>query len=368
MANTRAQQTTLISTNIPDNSSGLVTPSKVREVDDAQVTAAAFVDDDNAFTGVNTHTAQVRWHKGSNLASGAEITLGNTGNFHHISGNVTINTISTKQHGTRILLYFVSTPLLAHSSALFLPNATNLQVIAGSLYEFISEGGGNWRMLNNDSLNNVVITSIADDQVLQYDLATKSWKNVGFGTALANAIGSSGSPGQIPQTDGAGTLSWTTNGGSMLLQYLRNLTAATVTGVTANTYLTGLLIPANTFTVGNSFDVLVRVLRNTTAGTCTHRIYLNTTNDLAGTPVLVGNAIVTAGFIGLLLSRNLLIRSSTVTAHFPGATNAVIDITQSTSFDLSNIDWTINQYLVVSTQPSAITQTITHYSTVISPH
>jgi len=368
MANTRAQQTTLISTNIPDNTSGLVTPAKVREVDDAQVSAAAFVDDDNDFTGVNTHTKQVRWHKGDNLASGSEITLGNTGNFHHITGNTTITSISTKQHGTRILLYFVSNPLLAHSSALFLPNATNLQVIAGSLYEFISEGSGNWRMLNNDSLNNVVISSIADDEVLQYEASTKSWKNVGFGTALANSIGSSGSPGQIPQTDGAGNLSWTTNGGSVLLQFLRNITAATVTGTTANTYLTGLLIPANTFTVGNSFDVLVRIFRNTSVGTCTHRIYLNTTNDLAGSPILIGNAVVTAGFTGLLLSRNLLIRSSTSTAHYPGATNAVIDITLSTAFDLSNIDWTVNQYLVVSTQPSATTQTITHYSTVISPH
>jgi hypothetical protein len=251
---------------------------------------------------------------------------------------------------------------------LFLPNATNLQVIAGSLYEFISEGGGNWRMLNNDSLNNVVISSIADDQVLQYEASSKSWKNVGFGTALGNAIGNSGTPGYAVITDGAGNLSFAPNGGPILTQFLRNVTAATVTGVTANTYLTGLLIPANTFTVGESFDVLVRIFRNTSAGTCTHRIYLNTTNDLAGTPILIGNAVVTAGFTGLLLSRNLLIRSSTSTAHYPGATNAVIDITLSTAFDLSNIDWTINQYLVVSTQPSATTQTITHYSTVITPH
>jgi hypothetical protein len=223
-------------------------------------------------------------------------------------------------------------------------------------------------MLNNDSLNGVVITSPADDQVLQYVDATKTWVNVGLGTALANAIGSAGSPGEIPQTDGAGNLSWTSNGGALALQFLRNLTAATVTGVTANTYLTGLLIPANTFTVGESFDVLVRIFRNTSLGTCTHRIYVNPTNDLAGTPILIGNAVVTAGFTGMLMTRNLLIRSSTVTAHYPGATNSVTDITLSTSFDLSNIDWTVNQYLVVATQPSAITQTITHYSTIIAPH
>jgi hypothetical protein len=267
-----------------------------------------------------------------------------------------------------MLLYFNSNPLLAHSASLVLPNATSIQVLPGTLYEFVSEGSGNWRMLNNDSLNGVVITSPADDQVLQYVSSTKTWVNVGLGTALANSIGSSGTSGQIPQTDGAGNLSWTSNGGALALQFRRNLTAATVTGVTANTYLTGLLIPANTFTVGESFDVLVRIFRNTSLGTCTHRIYVNPTNDLAGTPILIGNAVVTAGFTGMLMTRNLLIRSSTVTAHYPGATNSVTDITLSTSFDLSNIDWTVNQYLVVATQPSAITQTITHYSTIIAPH
>ncbi len=368
MANTRAQQTTLINTNLADNTSGAITPAKDREVELAAVAASAFVDDDNTMTGVNTHTAEVRWHKGASLASGSELTLGNTGNFHHVTGDVTITALSTKQHGTRMLLYFVGSPLLAHSSALILPDATNIQVLPGTLYEFVSEGSGTWRMLNNDSLNGVVITSPADDQVLQYVSATKTWVNVGLGTALANSIGSSGTPGQIPQTDGAGNLSWTSNGGALALQFRRNLTAATVTGTTANTYLTGLLIPANTFTVGESFDVLVRIFRNTSLGTCTHRIYVNTTNDLAGSPILIGNAVVTAGFTGMLMARNLLIRSSTVTAHYPGATNSVTDITLSTSFDLSNIDWTLNQYLVVATQPSATTQTITHYSTVIAPH
>lgn len=332
------------------------------------IESTATLSDNNDFTGVNIHTAEVRWHKGANIASASELTLGTTGNFHHVTGNVTINSISSKQHGTRMLLYFNSNPLIAHSASLVLPNAINIQVLPGTLYEFVSEGSGTWRMLNNDSLNGVVITSPADDQVLQYVDATKTWVNVGLGTALANSIGSSGVSGQIPQTDGAGNLSWTSNGGALALQFRRNLTAATVTGVTANTYLTGLLIPANTFTVGESFDVLVRIFRNTSLGTCTHRIYVNPTNDLAGTPILIGNAVVTAGFTGMLMTRNLLIRSSTVTAHYPGATNSVTDITLSTSFDLSNIDWTVNQYLVVATQPSAITQTITHYSTIIAPH
>jgi hypothetical protein len=332
------------------------------------IESTATLSDNNDFTGVNIHTAEVRWHKGANIASGSELTLGTTGNFHHVTGNVTINSISNKQHGTRMLLYFNSNPLLAHSASLVLPNATDIQVLPGTLYEFISEGSGNWRMLNNDSLNGVVITSPADDQVLQYVSATKTWVNVGLGTALANSIGSSGVSGQIPQTDGAGNLSWTNNGGAITIQFLRNLTTATVTGVTANTYLTGLLIPANTFTAGQSFDVLLRTFRNTTAGTCFNRFYLHTSDTIVGA-TLVATFNVAAGFLGNLMSRNLLIRSSTNTSYFSSTTSSSSDITPSGfGFDSANIDWTVNQYLVVAVQPSAVGQTITHFSTVISPH
>jgi hypothetical protein len=354
MANTRSQQTTLIAANIPDNSSGLVTPIKIREVDDAQVTAAAFVDDDNAFTGVNTHTAQVRWHKGSNLASGSEITLGNTGNFHHITGSTTINSISTKQHGTRILLYFVSTPLLAHSSALFLPNATNLQVIAGSLYEFISEGGGNWRMLNNDSLNNVVITSVADDQVLQYVSATKTWVNVGLGTALSNAIGSSGTSGNIVQTDGAGTLSWTTNGGPTLAQFIRNATETQATG-TAELINKTLLIPANSFTASTAFNILVRIRKdNQGFNAATTRIYIGTNPATIVGAFALGNYqfVASGGNTGALMERSLLVvNATTLTSYVFNSGSIPSDLsTFNGTITSSAIDWTVNQYIIVTTQ------------------
>jgi hypothetical protein len=353
MANTRSQQTTLIAANIPDNSSGLVTPIKIREVDNAGVTAAAFVDDDNAFTGVNTHTAQVRWHKGSNLASGSEITLGNTGNFHHITGSTTINSISTKQHGTRILLYFVSTPLLAHSSALFLPNATNLQVIAGSLYEFISEGGGNWRMLNNDSLNNVVITSVADDQVLQYVSATKTWVNVGLGTALSNSIGSLGVSGQIPQTDGAGTLSWTTNGGPTLAQFIRNATETQATG-TAELINKTLLIPANSFTASTAFKIIVRIRKdNQGFNEPRTRIYIGTNPASIVGAFALGNYLFPAvsSFTGTIMERSaLVVNASTLTSYVFLSASVQSDVGSNGVITSSAIDWTVNQYIIVTTQ------------------
>ena len=146
MANTRAQQTTLISTNLPDNSTKSITPLKLRQVENAGVSAYAFQDDDNDFTGVNTHAKEVRWHKGADLASATALALGVTGNYHHITGSTEIETLSTKQHGTRMLFHFVSNPNLKHSSNLILPGSVDLKVEAGSNAEFVSEGSGVWRL------------------------------------------------------------------------------------------------------------------------------------------------------------------------------------------------------------------------------
>lgn len=162
MANTRVQQTTLINTNLADNTSGLITPAKDREVELASVAASAFVDDDNDFTGVNVHSKEVRWHKGVNLASATNVALGVTGNYHHITGAVEIETLSTKQHGTRMLLYFVSNPNLKQSANLLLGGA-DIKVVAGSNAEFISEGSGVWRLIkyNNGAISGDWVPTIS---------------------------------------------------------------------------------------------------------------------------------------------------------------------------------------------------------------
>jgi hypothetical protein len=153
MANTRIQQTTLINNNLADNNLGLITPEKDREVELASVTASAFVDDNNTFTGVNTHTAEVRWHKGADLASASTIALGTTGNYHHITGNTTISNLSIKPHGTRLLFYFTESLVLGGNAFFILPNDNaDISVEANSTAEFISEGSfsgqGVWKMIN----------------------------------------------------------------------------------------------------------------------------------------------------------------------------------------------------------------------------
>jgi hypothetical protein len=317
------------------------------------IESTATLSDNNDFTGVNNHTAEVRWHKGASIASASALTLGTTGNFHHVTGSVTINSISTKQHGTRMLLYFNSNPLLAHSALLVLPNATNIQVLPGTLYEFVSEGSGNWRMLNNDSLNGVVITSPADDQVLQYVAATKTWVNVGLGTALSNAIGSLGTSGNVVQTDGAGNLSWTTNGGPILAQFIRNATETQATG-TAETINKTLLIPANTFTAGTGFKILVRIRKdNQGFNEARTRIYIGTNPATILWAFALGNYIFPAvsSYTGALMERSLLIvNATTLTSYVFNSASLPTDINTTNGIITSSaIDWTVNQYVIVTT-------------------
>lgn len=59
MANTRSQQTTLVNTNLADNTTEQITPQKHREVETESINASAFVDDDNTFTGANSFTGPI---------------------------------------------------------------------------------------------------------------------------------------------------------------------------------------------------------------------------------------------------------------------------------------------------------------------
>jgi len=249
MANTRSQQTTLINTNLADNTSGLITPAKDREVELASVTASAFVDDSNTFTDVNTHTAEVRWHKGANLASASTVALGTTGNYHHITGDTTIEFLSVKPHGTRMLLYFTESLVLNGNAFFLMPNNNaNVSVDAGSTAEFVSEGNaggtGVWRMIqylpSNGSLlqtfdvtitdtaairalNTAPITLVEDDGVSYLQLIAA--------TILVNDDGTTdydftGYAGIISTTDGnfrAFTASWNLDNTSNPIEIIRDV-------------------------------------------------------------------------------------------------------------------------------------------------
>ena len=175
---------------------------------------------------------------------------------------------------------------------------------------------------------------------------------------LPNADGSNG---QVLQTNGSGTLSWVTNGGRA---YITDITANTVTG-TSELLLTSVLIPANTFVADSHIQVQLRLNRPSTTGQTTIKFYVNTSNAVGGTNfgtyVQASNANT-----AFKLIRSLSIINATTTTNYVTVVNSVgTDWGVGTDTNAA-IDWTVNQYIVISAQSSSVTGTNTSRALIIS--
>jgi hypothetical protein len=166
-------------------------------------------------------------------------------------------------------------------------------------------------------------------------------------------------------TDGSGGLSWATNGGSLSSQYLKNTTATTIgSPIVGNTIIETLFIPAGTFTSNNSFVLLHK---NTSAIATTQysiSIAINTSPTIGGI-VIVGPSVVAAG----VTAQNAPMGINLYGGLNGNATRYMANPwTSSTSIGASNngIDWSINQYVVVSASSSA-TRSITNLLIGITP-
>lgn len=133
--------------------------------------------------------------------------------------------------------------------------------------------------------------------------------------------------------------------------------SATITGTTSETLLASTLVPANTFSVDDVINLEIRCKRASATSTTSHRIRVNTSNSLSGATSIAlvqnHNAILMPTF-----SRNLVIKSSTNTEVMGTSATFSTDVGSITSAISSiNIDWTIDQYIIISVQPSASAET-----------
>lgn len=113
----------------------------VGKLDQANLSLASLYAD-NAFT------ARQKWAKGADLTAAATVTPGTDGNYFAVTGNTGMTAIASLQAGTIVVFRFTGTPLITHNgTSLILQDAINLQIAAGDIVAFISEGSGNWREL-----------------------------------------------------------------------------------------------------------------------------------------------------------------------------------------------------------------------------
>jgi hypothetical protein len=166
-----------------------------------------------------------------------------------------------------------------------------------------------------------------------------------------------GTSGQVLQTNGSGSLSWTRNGGSINSSYILDATETGVTGTFAETINKTLLIPANTFSSQTAFKILVRIRKNNEAfNSCITKIYIGTNPAVIGTFALGSWNFVAANTLnGTLMQRSVLIvNATTLTSYVIPYLNAQSDVAGvNGTMTSSAIDWTINQYIIVTTQQTS---------------
>ena len=153
-----------------------------------------------------------------------------------------------------------------------------------------------------------------------------------------------GSSGAVLITDGSGGLSWATNGGAIASQFIRNYTTGTVTGVTVQTIAQSVLIPANTFTVNQGFRIEVRCSKPASGAPGDCIIGINSSVSLSGIKSM-GYVTLGTGVLGITMTRGLSITSATTSVY--GSPLSQTDFVSGAP-SVSNIDWTQNQYVIVS--------------------
>jgi hypothetical protein len=139
---------------------------------------------------------------------------------------------------------------------------------------------------------------------------------------------------------------------------IRNIQSTTdgtaVTGTTSGTLTTSILIPANTVGVNDVIYVKTRIRKTGTAGTVITRMYVNTSAAIGGS-LIATSATAVATTLYFQYSRTLAVKSTTNTETMAGNLNVNADDNTSvtTAVSANNIDWTVDQYLVVAVTNSS---------------
>jgi hypothetical protein len=137
---------------------------------------------------------------------------------------------------------------------------------------------------------------------------------------------------------------------------IRNYQSATdgtaITGTTLSTATSSILIPANTIGAGDVLNFKVRVRKTGTAGTVIIRVYFNTGPAIGGSLVATSTTAA-ASSLFVQMSRTFAVKTATNTESYPSGVGATIDEgVTGTAVTASNINWAVDQYLVIALQNS----------------
>lgn len=129
----------------------------------------------------------------------------------------------------------------------------------------------------------------------------------------------------------------------------------TADGIAVNTLVETItssnLISANTVAVGDILTLFARVRRTTTIAAVifSGKVYINTSSSLIGATLISTTTSANSAINLLDFGRIFVVKSATNTQGFNASTYTSFPrYITPTNLTNSNIDWTVNQYLIIS--------------------
>lgn len=119
------------------------------------------------------------------------------------------------------------------------------------------------------------------------------------------------------------------------------------------------LITANTVAVGDILEMFVRTDRNVDGGvTYTVDIYINTSDSLTGASLLA-MFTTSATQDNIDMGRLFIVKSATVTQGLSNTQSTALRyVVPTAAFTETNIDWTVNQYIIIALTNNGAGQTV----------
>ena len=282
------------------------------------------------------------------------------------------------------LIYGIANEPVAPAHLVYIGIVTRVSATVGEIFVNVING------FKLSEIHDVLITSVADKDVLQYESATTLWKNKALTTAsvaastdknyvtdaqavvIGNTSGTNtgdqnlstlmvkaNNLSDLTNTSTARTNLGLDNRSAVLAETATDGAATTGVAVTGilNTYSTGVLITPAMIDANTSIMVKTRVRKVGVSGTVTVRIYANVTNDIAAGGILIGTYTSGATTLNSMVQRDLAIKVKAGTGTGTEVQAALISgnteyANLTTVVSNLAIDWTSNKYIVVAVQNS----------------
>ena len=198
-------------------------------------------------------------------------------------------------------------------------------------------------------------------------VALKAASSLSGDYTLTLPVTSPGS-GETLVSDISGNLSWSSNPGTNNAKFITTVSPNAITGTVAETLLQQLLIPANTYKVGDTLQFTFIARRTLASEVTTFKFYVsNVSNTFSGKPQMGFLTLVNSGGLNQFRAERLMTIFNPTTSYYVNSPSSRYTDFNNDGISSANIDWTVDQYIIMTSTAANVGQTTNNVTIAVSP-